>query len=90
MKLKKKYSLAEIASKYNCKILGDSQTMFEYVSSIFNSKSNSISYISDIKNLLHMDKTKLSCVITTSEIASKIKIPVIIDENPQLLFIKIY
>ena len=36
-----------------------------------------------------MDKTKLSCVITTSEIASKIKIPAVIHENPQLLFIKI-
>ena len=89
MRLKKQYCLEEISSRYNCKILGDSQTMFEYVSSIFNSKSNSIAYISDIKNLLHMDKTRLSCVITTSEIASKIKIPVIINDNPQLLFIKI-
>ena len=51
MRLKKKYSLEEISSKYNCKILGDSQTKFEYVSSIFNSKDNSIAYISDIKNL---------------------------------------
>jgi len=40
MKLKKKYSLAEISSKYNCKILGDDQTTFEYVSSIFNSKTS--------------------------------------------------
>jgi UDP-3-O-[3-hydroxymyristoyl] glucosamine N-acyltransferase len=89
MKLKKKYSLEEISLKYNCEILGDSQTTFEHVSSIFNSKDNSISYISDIKSLSCMDKTKLSCVITTSEIASKIKIPAVIHENPQLLFIKI-
>ena len=89
MKLKKKYSLAEISSKYNCKILGDSQTTFEYVSSIFNSKDNAIAYINDIKNISYIDKTKLSCVITNSEIASKVKIPVVIHENPQLLFIKI-
>jgi UDP-3-O-[3-hydroxymyristoyl] glucosamine N-acyltransferase len=89
MKLKKKYSLEEISSKYNCKILGDSQITFEYVSSIFNSKDNSIAYINDIKSVSHIDKTRLSCVITTSEIASKIKIPVVIHENPQLLFIKI-
>ena len=89
MRLKKKYSLEEISSKYNCEILGDNQTMFEHVSSIFNSKDNSIAYISDIKNISYMDKTKLSCVITTNKIASKIKIPAIIDENPQLLFIKI-
>jgi UDP-3-O-[3-hydroxymyristoyl] glucosamine N-acyltransferase len=89
MKLKKKYSLAEISSKYNCKILGDNQITFEYVSSIFNSKDNAIAYINDIKNISYIDKTKLSCVITNSEIASKVKIPVVIHENPQLLFIKI-
>ena len=54
MRLKKKYSLEEISSKYNCKILGDSQTTFEYVSSIFNSKDNSIAYISDIKNISYI------------------------------------
>ena len=89
MKLKKKYSLAEIASKYNCKILGDSETIFEYVSSVPNSKENSISYISDIKHIAYLDETKLSCVIASNTIASKIKIPVVIHENPQLLFIKI-
>jgi UDP-3-O-[3-hydroxymyristoyl] glucosamine N-acyltransferase len=89
MRLKKKYSLEEISSKYNCKILGNSQTMFEYVSSIFNSKDNSIAYINDMRSLSYMDETKISCIIATSEIASKIKIPVVIHENPQLLFIKI-
>ena len=89
MKLKKKYSLAEIASKYNCKISGDSETIFEYVSSVSNSKENSISYISDIKNISYLDETKLSCVIASNAIASKIRIPVVIHENPQLLFIKI-
>jgi UDP-3-O-[3-hydroxymyristoyl] glucosamine N-acyltransferase len=89
MKLKKKYSLAEIASKYNCKILGDKETTFECVSSIFNSKDNGIAYINDIKNISYIDSTKLSCVISNSVIASKIKIPVVIHENPQLLFIKI-
>ena len=89
MRLKKKYSLEEISSKYNCKILGDNETEFEYVSSIFNSKDNAIAYINDIRMISHIDSTRLSCVITNSEIASKIKIPVVIHENPQLLFIKI-
>tara|TARA_B110000305_G_C19417027_1_gene628571 strand:- start:51 stop:1001 length:951 start_codon:yes stop_codon:yes gene_type:complete len=89
MKLKKKYSLAEIASKYNCKILGDSKTTFEHVSSIFHGKENAIAYISDIKNVSYLDETKISCIIANSTIASKIKIPVVIHENPQLLFIKI-
>lgn len=89
MKLKRKYSLSEISSKYNCKVLGDNETIFEYASSVFNSKENAISYISDIKNISYLDDTKLSCVITNSVIASKIKIPTVIHENPQLLFIKI-
>jgi UDP-3-O-[3-hydroxymyristoyl] glucosamine N-acyltransferase len=89
MKLKKKYFLEEISSKYNCKILGDSKTTFEYVSSIFNSKDNSIAYINNIKHISNIDNTKLSCVIATNEIAAKIKIPTVIHKNPQLLFIKI-
>ena len=89
MKLKKKYSLAEISSKYNCKILGDDQTTFEYVSSIFNSKDNAIAYINNIKSISCIDKTKVSCVIANSMIASQIRIPVVVHENPQLLFIKI-
>tara|TARA_Y100000389_G_C17436624_1_gene505945 strand:- start:531 stop:1481 length:951 start_codon:yes stop_codon:yes gene_type:complete len=89
MKLKKKYSLEEISSKYNCKILGDINTTFEYVSSIFNIKDNAITYVTDIKNVSYIENTKLSCVITNSKIAPMIKIPVIVCDNPQLLFIKI-
>ena len=68
MKLKKKYSLEEISSKYNCKILGDINTTFEYVSSIFNIKDNAITYVTDIKNVSYIENTKLSCVITNSKI----------------------
>ena len=89
MKLNKKYSLEELSLKYDCDVLGDAKTTFEFVSSIFNSQDGSISYISNIKNISYIEGSKLSCIIATKEVASKIKIPVLIHENPQLLFIKI-
>ena len=89
MKLKKKYSLEEISLKYGCKILGDNKTTFEYVSSIVNIKENAIAYINDIKTISDIENTKLACVITNSSIAQMIKIPVVVHDNPQLLFIKI-
>ena len=89
MKLTKKYSLKELSLKYDCEVIGNTKTTFEYVSSIFNSKDNSISYITNIRNISDLEDTNLSCIITTKEIASKIKLPMLIHENPQLLFISL-
>ncbi len=89
MKLKKKYSLKELSSKYNCKILGDNNTTFEYVSSIYNIKGNAIAYIGDIKSISYIKDSNITCVIANSLIAPLIKFPVVVHENPQLLFIKI-
>ena len=89
MKLKKQYSLEEIALKYNCKIIGDKDTLFDSVSSLQKSKKNSISFISDSKSLNFLSTSNLSCVISTSELSSAIKIPTIISDNPLLLFSKL-
>lgn len=89
MKLKKQYSLEEIALKYNCKIIGDKDTLFDSVSSLQKSKKNSISFISDSKSLNFLSTSNLSCVISTSELSSAIKIPIIISDNPLLLFSKL-
>jgi UDP-3-O-[3-hydroxymyristoyl] glucosamine N-acyltransferase len=92
MKLKKKYSLKEISSIYNCTIIGNELLEFDSVSSLSSSKKNSLIYISDPKYLPLIDQTKINCIITTKEIGKLItasSISLIIHENPLLLFSEI-
>ena len=92
MKLKKKYSLKEISSIYNCTIVGNELLDVDSVCSLSNSKKKSLTYISDLKYLSLLDKSKLDCLITTKEISKLIAIPsisLIIHENPLLLFSEI-
>ena len=89
MKLKKQYTLEELALKYNCKIQGDKNTLFDSVSSLQKSKKKSISFISDARLLSSLSATNLSCIISTAELSMSIKIPVIISDNPLLLFSKL-
>ena len=89
MKLKNKYSLEDIALKYNCKIIGDKDVSFDSVSSLQKSKKNSISFISNRKLLNLLTKTNLSCIISSPEIVDLIKIPAIVTNEPLLLFSKI-
>jgi len=92
MKLKKKYSLEELSSIYNCVIVGDSLIEIDSVCSLFNTNKNSLSYISDPKHLHLLDNTNLRCVITTEVLKDKIdssKISFIVHENPLFLFSQI-
>ena len=89
MKLKKKYSLKEISTLYNCSVIGNDSLEIDSVCSLSNSKENSLTYVSDSKNLSLLDKSKINCLITTKEIYKIINttsISFIISENPLLIF----
>ena len=66
MKLKKKYTLKELSKLYNCEIIGDETSEIDSISSLTNSKKNSLSYISDVKLIPLLDNTKINFLITTS------------------------
>tara|TARA_Y100000741_G_scaffold68649_1_gene49714 strand:- start:482 stop:1450 length:969 start_codon:yes stop_codon:yes gene_type:complete len=89
MKLNKKYSIKEIADLYDCQLAGNHAASFDSVSSLINSKPNSISFLSDSSHMKLLDNTNLSCVITTPELSTNISIPMIITDNPQFIFSKI-
>ena len=92
MKLKKKYTIEEIASTYSCLIIGDKSIMIDSVCSLANCKSKSLSYISDKKFLSLLKDGKPDCLITTEHIAKEINdmsISCIIHENPLLIFTRL-
>ena len=89
MKLNKKYSIKEIADLYDCQLAGNHAASFDSVSSLINSKPNSISFLSDSSLMKLLNNTNLSCVITTPELSTNISIPMIITDNPQFVFSKI-
>lgn len=95
MNLDKEYSLREISTKYKCKTIGSLDIKISCVSSLKNSKLNSISYLTSKKNLLFLDSNKAACIITTSELSASIKPnllshqSIMIADNPLLVFTKI-
>ena len=58
MKLKKKYTLSELASKYECDYQGNKDTIIESISSITNPDKNSIVFLIDKKSLLLLKMKK--------------------------------
>ena len=89
MKLKKEYTISEISKIYNCKIEGDPNTVFDSVSSLTNSKKKSISFICDKKLLKLLNKTAISCLITTKELSQYISLPMLVSDEPLYVFSQI-
>ena len=86
MKLKKEYTLEEISKKYNCKIQGNKEVRINSVCSLLKSKKGAISYLTDKKYIDLLNTTSLSCIISTPELAEKIALPILISNNPLLVF----
>ena len=86
MKLKKEYTLEEISQKYNCKIKGDKKTIINSVCSLLKSKKGAISYLADKQYISLLKESSVSCVISTAMFAEEIIQPVLISENPLLVF----
>ena len=74
MKLKKQYTIEEIASTYSCSVVGDKSIMIDSVCSLVNCKSKSLSYISDKKFLSLLKDDKPDCLITTENIANQLNL----------------
>ena len=89
MKLKKEYTLEEISQKYNCKIKGDKKTIINSICSLSKSKKGAISYLTDKKYMDLLEEASLACIISTSELAEEITQPVLISDNPLLIFSKL-
>ena len=89
MKLKKAYTIGEISKIYNCKIKGDPNTVFDSVSSLANSKKKSISFVCDKKILGLLNKTAISCLITTEELSQHISLPMLVCDEPLYIFSQI-
>ena len=89
MKLKKEYTLEEISQKYNCKIKGDKKTIINSICSLSKSKKGAISYLTDKKYMDLLEEASLACIISTPELAEEITQPVLISDNPLLIFSKL-
>tara|TARA_B100000965_G_C19594176_1_gene759359 strand:+ start:1448 stop:2416 length:969 start_codon:yes stop_codon:yes gene_type:complete len=89
MKLQKKYTLVELADKYNCEVKNDKSTHVDSICSLNNPEKNCLVFISD-RNSVELSLNENICaVITTNEISTSINKPCIISKNPQFVFSKI-
>ena len=86
MKLKKKYSLKELAKRYNCKIAKQSDFLFDNISSLNNIKPRSLIYLVDKRLLSQIDNNADICLITTNALSDHLSHPHIISDNPLLTF----
>ena len=86
MKLKKKYTLSELASKYECDYQGNEDTIIESISSITNPDENSIVFLIDKKKSSFVENEKICCLLTTSSFSSLTDKPSILSDNPLFVF----
>ena len=89
MKLKNKYTLSELASKYECDYQGNKDTIIESISSITNPDKNSIVFLIDKKKSSFVENEKISCLLTTSSFLSLTDKPSILSDNPLFVFSRI-
>ena len=86
MKLQKKYTLVEIAEKYDCKLKNNEDTSIESLCSLDSPDKGCLVFVTEIKSIDLTLSNNIVAVITTNEISEFIKKPCIITSNPQLLF----
>ena len=86
MKLSKKYSLKDLALEYKCQTVGNENVVFDTISSLSEPKDNAVSYLANAKNLHYLKNTNIACLITTKILSENLKIPMILTDNPHLLF----
>jgi len=86
MLLTKKYTLIQLAEKYNCDIKGDKETHISSFASLVKPTDGSLVFINDKKMLELANNDKIMCLLTTDEISKSINKSCLISNNPQLTF----
>lgn len=83
------YRLRDLANRFQCRLIGDTETEIHSVCTLQQGKSGGISFLANRKYAKHLASTQASAVILRASDASNSPVPVLIHENPYACYARV-
>ena len=82
-------SLGELADRFDCKLVGDSETVVDNVAGLAHAGPRSLSFLSSSSFKRHLETTKAGVVILRAEHADDCPVACLISDNPYATYARI-
>ena len=83
------FKLSELADKTNTKLFGDGDCLITNIADLSSAASGDIAFLQNSGFLQYLEKTRASAVILKSEFQDVCSVPVLVTDDPRLVYAKI-